>query len=271
MYYLRQILLICLSVLSMNASAELKESLVPGGIALIPLDNKQGKPHFTYNKKPLLITHQNGKTIAVVGLSLNTKPGEYFISGHYGDNKQLIKKFFKVKDKQYTTQRITIKDKRKVNPVKQDMERIIPEQKRKKKAANYWSDEEPDTNFLIPVKGIMTGSYGRRRVFNGQPKRPHGGMDIAADKGVEIISPAAGTVIESGDFFFSGNLVYINHGQGLISLYAHLDTIKVKVGDKIEKGQVIGTVGATGRVTGPHLHWSVGLNGTWVNPELFLQ
>jgi murein DD-endopeptidase MepM/ murein hydrolase activator NlpD len=87
---------------------------------------------------------------------------------------------------------------------------------------------------------------------------------------VPVKSPAAGTVIESGDFFFSGNIVYIQHGRGLITLYAHLDRIDVKPGDRIEKGQVIGSVGATGRVTGPHLHWSVGLNGTWVDPALFL-
>ncbi len=270
MHFLRQLFLLSLCVLSFNASAKIQESLVPGGIALITLDSTQGKPHFKFNNKPLLVTQQDGKTIAVVGLSLNIKPGEHFISGYYGDRKQLIKKFFSVKDKQYTTQNITIKDKRKVNPVKQDMERIIPEQKRKKKAANFWSDETADINFLTPVNGIMTGSYGRRRVFNGHPKRPHSGMDIAAQKGVAIASPAAGTVIESGDFFFSGNLIYLHHGQGLITLFAHLDTINVKVGDKVEKGQIIGTVGATGRVTGPHLHWSVGLNGTWVDPGLFI-
>ncbi len=263
-------LLFTLCLLSLNAAAKLLESRVPGGIAFIQLDNTQGAPHFTFKNKPLLITQQEGKTIAVVGLSLSLKPGEYFISGHYGNKKHLVKKFFKVKDKEYTTQHITIKDKRKVNPIKQDMDRIIPEQKRKKKAAKFWDNSTADVNFLTPIEGIMTGSYGRRRVFNGQPKRPHSGMDIAADKGVPIASPADGTVIESGDFFFSGNLVYIHHGQGLITLYAHLNTIDVKVGDMVKKGQIIGTVGATGRVTGPHLHWSVGLNGTWVDPDLFI-
>jgi murein DD-endopeptidase MepM/ murein hydrolase activator NlpD len=125
-------------------------------------------------------------------------------------------------------------------------------------------------DFIQPVNGVISGSYGKRRVFNGQPRRPHSGMDIAAPKGVPVVSPAHGTVIESGDFFFSGNLVYIHHGQGLISLYAHLDETRVSTGDRVSKGQVIGTVGATGRVTGPHLHWSVGLNGSWVDPALFI-
>lgn len=263
-------IIISLCFLSFNVTAKLQESRVPGGVALIQLDESQGKPHFKFKKRKILVTQLEGKTIAVVGLPLSLKPGEHFISGFYGSNKQLVKKFFTVTDKQYTTQHINIKDKRKVNPIKKDMERIIPEQKRKKKAARTWSSETADLNFITPVDGIITGSYGRRRVFNGQPKRPHGGMDIAADKGVPIASPAAGTVIESGDFFFSGNLVYIHHGQGLITLYAHLNRIDVKIGDRVEKGQIIGTVGETGRVTGPHLHWSVGLNGTWVDPDLFI-
>ena len=85
------------------------------------------------------------------------------------------------------------------------------------------------------------------------------------------ISPSAGKVIELGDFFFSGNLVYIDHGQGLISMFAHLSDIDVGLGERVKKGQVVGKVGATGRVTGPHLHWSLGLNGAWIDPALFLQ
>jgi murein DD-endopeptidase MepM/ murein hydrolase activator NlpD len=257
-------------MLSTQLIAFPKESRVPGGIAIIPLKNDQGAAHFTFNKKPVLITQKDGHNVAIVGLSLSLKPGEYFISGHYGKRKQQVKKFFRVKDKQYTTQRITIKNKRKVNPNKQDMDRIIPEQKRKRKAAKFWNESVPDVEFLTPVKGILTGSYGRRRVFNGQPKRPHSGMDIAADKGVPVEAPADGTVIETGDFFFSGNMLYIHHGEGLITMFAHLSRVDVKKGDKVKKGQVIGAVGATGRVTGPHLHWSVGLNGTWVDPALFI-
>jgi len=263
-------LLLSAVLVSSVALAMPQQSLVPGGIAIIPLDSDAGEAKFSFRNKPVLITRHQDKTVAIVGLSLSIKPGEYFISGHYADNKQLVKKFFTVKDKEYTTQHITIKDKRKVNPIKQDMERIIPEQKRKRIAGSYYSDEMPDLEFLSPVEGVISGSYGRRRVFNGQSKKPHSGMDIAAPKGQAIVSPAEGTVIESGDFFFSGNLLYIHHGQGLISLYAHLDEIQVQIGDRVRKGQQIGTVGATGRVTGPHLHWIVGLNGSWVDPALFL-
>jgi murein DD-endopeptidase MepM/ murein hydrolase activator NlpD len=246
------------------------DARVPGGVAVIELGDSASQPDYRFNDKPVLITAKDGQYYAVVGLPLSLKPGEYSISGQRAGSQSLVRKFFTVSDKQYTTQHITVKDKRKVNPLKQDMTRINAESKRKRIAASHWNDDIPDLDFLTPVQGVMTGSYGKRRVFNGQPRRPHSGMDIAADTGVPVKSPAAGTVIESGDFFFSGNIVYIQHGRGLITLYAHLDRIDVKPGDRIEKGQVIGSVGATGRVTGPHLHWSVGLNGTWVDPALFL-
>ena len=239
-----------LVLLFTDAAALPTESLVPGGIAVIPLEGKADQAVFNFQKRRVLVTEEKGQSFAVVGLPLGLQPGEHFISGHFGNEKSLVKKFFQIGDKTYTTQHITIKDKRKVNPYKKDLERIQRERKRKRAAANHWSDRTPDFDFLLPVEGINTGSYGKRRVFNGQPRRPHSGMDIAAGKGTPVASPANGTVIESGDFFFSGNIVYIQHGQGLITLFAHLDRIDVKVGDRVTRGQIIGAVGATGRVTG---------------------
>jgi len=247
-----------------------QQSLVPGGIAVIELNRSDKIPKFKFRGKPVLISKQNGKYIAVVGLSLGLKAGEHFIEGHWGNENSLQKKFFRIKNKKYTTQHITIKDKRKVNPYAKDMDRILKEKKRKQKARNIYNESIVDLNFRQPATGIMTGSFGKRRVFNGQARRPHSGMDIAADEGTPVYAPADGEVIELGDFFFSGNLVYIHHGQGLVTLFAHLSKINVEIGEVVKKGQIIGEVGATGRVTGPHLHWSLGLNGTWVDPVLLL-
>ena len=270
MRFMLKLSLIGLSLLQTSVIYALpQESLVPGGIAVIKLDNPDSEPRFRFRGKPVLITRDNNQYTAVVGLPLNLKPGEYYIEGSQGNGVELQKKFFVVKNKKYTTQHITIKNKRKVNPYAKDMDRILEEKKRKQKARQHYSQKGVDLDLVIPVEGIKTGSFGKRRVFNGQPRRPHSGMDIAAETGTPVLAPAAGTVIETGDFFFSGNLIYLDHGQGLITLFAHLDEIDVSVGNQVKKGQVIGRVGATGRVTGPHLHWSLGLNGTWVDPALF--
>ena len=259
-----------LLLVSSELSAFPKESLVPGGIAIVELGSSDKIPQFKFRGKPVLIKLLGDSYFAIVGLPLSLKPGEYFIDGQWGDEIALQKKFFAVADKKYSTQRIDIEDKRKVNPYESDMERIWAEQKRQKKAKNRYSRSLVDIELLQPVEGIMTGSFGRRRIFNGEARRPHSGMDIAAEKGVPVIAPSNGKVIELGDFFFSGNLIYVDHGQGMISLFAHLSEINVRLGQQIEKGEVIGKVGATGRVTGPHLHWSLGLNGTWIDPALFL-
>jgi murein DD-endopeptidase MepM/ murein hydrolase activator NlpD len=262
-----RILLLSLILLAPLAQAQPRQSLVPGGIAIFPLQPGD-ESGYRFRDKPVLVARIDGKPSAVVGLPLNLGSGEHYIEKR--DASQVSRKYFEVRPKQYSTQHIEIKDKRKVNPYASDMERILAEKKRKRKARNTWSAGEVDVDFLLPLEGTSTGSFGRRRVFNGQPRNPHSGMDIAAPTGTPVLSPSAGRVIELGDFFFSGKLVYIDHGQGLISLFAHLSEIDVTLGERVEKGQVVGKVGATGRVTGPHLHWSLGLNGTWVDPALFI-
>lgn len=264
---LRLVLPILALLAALPAAAQPRQSLVPGGLAIIVLAAEDPRD-FRFRGKPVLITEIDGKPSALVGLPLGLKPGEHFIEAR-GDG-QVRKKFFRVTDKKYTTQHITIADKRKVNPYAEDMERILKEKARKQKARNHYSRGEVDVALLLPVEGVNTGSFGRRRVFNGQPRSPHSGMDLAAASGTPVLAPSAGTVIELGDFFFSGKLVYIDHGQGMISMFAHLSEIDVALGERVAKGQVVGKVGATGRVTGPHLHWSLGLNGTWVDPALFL-
>jgi murein DD-endopeptidase MepM/ murein hydrolase activator NlpD len=264
---LRSLLLLLLIAYLPAAYSLPRQSLVPGGVAIIQLDpgDENG---YQFRNKPVLVTQVDGKPVALVGLPLSLKAGEHFIEK--SDSGQVRKKFFEVSHKEYSTQHIEIKDKRKVNPYASDMERILAEKKRKQKARVRYSMTSVDVDFLLPLEGTRTGSFGRRRFFNGQARSPHSGMDIAAATGVPVLAPSAGKVIELGDFFFSGNMVYIDHGQGLITMFAHLSEIDVELGQQVSKGQVIGKVGATGRVTGPHLHWSIGLNGSWIDPALFI-
>jgi len=265
------LLFFCLFIYVKTSLALPKHDPVPGGIALIQIPSEKTKdlPRAYFKDKQIAIISENENYYAMAGLSLSTKPGEQQIELVWTDGykKQLT---FSVKPKTYEAQYLTIKNKRKVNPYKKDMDRIIKEKERKNKARKHWSDNKLSLDLIIPVHGRISSIFGLRRFFNDQARRPHSGLDIAAPEGTPIKAVESGRVILSGDFFFSGNMVYINHGQGVISLYAHMNSIDVKTGDKITKGQIIGTVGETGRVTGPHLHLAIIANQTLIDPTLLL-
>jgi len=239
---------------------------VPGGVTVIDLGPAGGEPPvLRYREQRVMVQQDNGRWKAVVGIPLAAKPGTHHLARADGGILS-----FTVQAKDYATQHLTIKDKRKVNPNAQDMQRIRAERKRIDAALEHWRETaQVETHFVLPVSGRLSSPFGLRRYFNQQPRKPHSGIDIAADEGTPIRAPAAGRVIDSGNYFFNGNTVFLDHGQGLVTMYCHMSRIDVAPGQTVKQGEVIGAVGQTGRVTGPHLHWGVSLNDARVDPALF--
>lgn len=250
-------------------SALPEQALVPGGIALLQLPNHKSDTKVYFDDKRIAVFPHEDTWYAMAGIGLSTKPGEYEFAVKQADGLSVSSKVV-VEYKKYDEQHLTIKNKRKVNPNKQDTERIVAESKRKKKAKKQFTQETPKVDFIWPVTGRISSIFGLRRFFNEQERRPHSGLDIAAPEGTPIQAVADGTVIDAGDFFFSGNMIYLDHGQGIISLYAHMSKIAVKPGDVVKQGDIIGNVGQTGRVTGPHLHFAVIANHTMIDPIYML-
>lgn len=259
----RALPLIFLSLASTTfANAQPVHDPVPGGIAVVAIPNGASA---TFRNRPLLTLTSGTGTVAVVGISLSTEPGEKQLMTSSGPVS------FTVSPKQYEVQRLTIKNKRKVNPYQNDLERIGRERQEMDAAFNTFTPVIPQTTFTPPVEGVMSSSFGLRRILNDQPRNPHSGMDIAAPEGAPILAPASGRIVAVGDYFFNGNTIMIDHGQGLITMYCHLSKMDVAVGQSVETGFKIGEVGQTGRVTGAHLHWGVSLNNARVNPALFFE
>ncbi len=266
---IRTIIFIIAFLCNFSVHALPEQALVPGGIALLQLPNyKQDTKVFFKNRRIAVFPYKN-TWVAMAGIGLSTKPGDYEFSIKQSDGVSSTTKVT-IEYKKYDEQHLTIKNKRKVNPNKADSKRISEESVRKKKAKKQFTETTPDVDFIWPVTGRISSIFGLRRFFNEQERSPHNGLDIAADEGTPIKAVASGTIIDTGDFFFSGNMIYIDHGQGIISLYAHLSDISVKPGDIVKQGDVIGKVGQTGRVTGAHLHFAVITNQTLIDPVFML-
>ena len=242
---------------------------VPGGVALVELGPALVAPQASVDGVPVLVSGRPGGWTAVVGIPLEAEPGERVLAvRREGAPAESVR--FAVSPVRYAEQRLKVAP-GKVDLSPQDLARHEREREHSATVTATWSATAPETlRMQPPVPGRRSGSFGLRRVFNDQPRKPHGGMDIAAPTGTPVVAAAAGRVIDTGDYFFNGNTVWIDHGRGLLTLYCHLSSIAVKAGDTVEAGARIGAVGATGRVTGPHLHWSVMLNRTMVDPALFL-
>lgn len=244
---------------------------VPGGVALVTLEGASREtPTARFEGQPVMVVRDGQAWRAVVGIPLTTSPGPQSVQVRYGEQAQRTIAFT-VQDKQYAEQRITLQNQRMVEPNPEDLKRIGQDTERIQKALAHWSPIEALREpFIIPVQGEFSSPFGLRRFFNDQPRKPHSGLDIAAPSGTPIRAPLGGQVIEVGDYFFNGKTVFLDHGQGLVTMYCHMTRIDVKTGQRVAQGTPIGTVGKTGRVTGAHLHWSVSLNRTMVDPLLFL-
>ena len=241
---------------------------VPGGVAVVNLAVTE-QPIGFYNNHRVMIVGAPGNWQAIIGLPLAAQPGHHKLTVKAGKTSAVYN--FEVAAKQYQESHITITDERKVTPLPMDMERINRETRLIQAAKATWSEvAAPTLQLTQPVTGVYSSSFGLRRFFNNQPRDPHSGLDIAAPAGTPVLSAGPGKVVSTGEFFFNGNTVFIDHGQGLLTMYCHLQMIAVQPGQVVTTGQIIGAVGQTGRVTAAHLHWSVILGEAMVNPELFI-
>jgi len=248
-----------------------RENPVPGGIAIVPVaPDTEPVPLVHFDNQRVLVVPASGKWQAVVGLPLSLSAGTQTIhvSGSNGQRREIP---FDVRTKDYAEQHLTIKNRRMVDPSAEDLARIGREQEIIRAAFTIWSDLPLESlRFHLPAQGRISSVFGLRRFFNNEPRQPHSGIDIAAPAGTPVVAPLTGIVVESGEYFFNGKTVFLDHGQGLVSMFNHLSRILVERGAQVKTGEKIGEIGMTGRVTGPHLHWSVSLNNSRVDPELFL-
>ncbi|HDX8358037.1 TPA: peptidoglycan DD-metalloendopeptidase family protein [Aeromonas hydrophila] len=261
------LLLASQSALAEGFISRLLNHPVPGGVAVVALGSEAQAPTARYQGKPVLVVREEGKRwIAIVGIPLKSQPGPHQLQ--VSDGRTLG---FTVGTKHYREQHIKLKNSRQVNPLAEDMTRINRELAEQTRAYQTFSPTQP-SNLLFdkPVEGPLSSPFGLRRFFNGEERNPHSGLDFAVGAGTPIKSPAAGKVILIGNYFFNGNTVFVDHGQGLISMFCHMSKVDVKLGQSLPSGGIVGRVGATGRATGPHMHWNVSLNDARIDPAIFI-
>ena len=242
----------------------------PGGIARVELGASAQAPQVTFNGVPVWVIQDSGQWLALVGIPLSAAPGTANLKVNRPGVSETVLRF-QIKPFRYAEQRLKVAPGQ-VDLSADDAARYERERVRLAQVMATFSEVQPEASQLLqPSSGRRSSSFGLRRVFNGQSRSPHSGMDIAAAQGAPVLAAASGVVIDTGDYFFNGNTVWLDHGSGLLTMYCHLSAIEVKTGDRVSAGALIGKVGSTGRATGPHLHWSVSLNRAMVDPALFLQ
>jgi len=237
-------------------------------VLLLPLGSAAERPAAWQGEVPVLVVGGPAGWTAVLGVPLDAAPGPGQLRVQGGGLPGTLA--YRVLPHRYAEQRL------RVAPGHVDLspEALARHQRERAHQASLvarFSQPLPaQLRMQAPLPGPRSSSFGLRRVFNGQARSPHSGMDIAAPTGTPVHAPLDGEVVDTGDYFFNGNTVWLDHGGGLLSMLCHLSRIDVQPGTAVHAGEVLGAVGATGRVTGPHLHWSVSLNRAMVDPALFL-
>ncbi|HWM44780.1 MAG TPA: peptidoglycan DD-metalloendopeptidase family protein [Burkholderiales bacterium] len=252
------------------ATALPRASAVPGGVARIRLGASEQAPRVRLEGERVLVVREGDGWIAFAGIPLAAKVGSKLrLEAEHTDGSR--RQFeIEVLSKAYATLRLKVPPGQ-VDLSAEDLARYKRERAHLDTVLRTFSESPPASlAMLLPVRGRHSAAFGLQRYFNDQLRSRHNGLDIAAPEGTPVLAASAGRVIDAGDYFFNGRNVVLDHGQGLLSLYAHLQSIEVTPPEAVDAGRLIGTVGATGRVTGPHLHFSVYLNAVAVDPALFL-
>ena len=264
-----------LTILTMATGSALALPLasnVPGGIARVPLGtllDYPDKPKAWLDGQSVWVAADDGHWVAVVGVPLDTPTGTKTLRVATNRGERSVS--FPVVEKRYAEQHVRLKDSSKITLSPDDEKRALAEIERIQSLKKHWREiDDTDSNFIRPADGRLSSRFGLRRIFNGAPRAPHSGLDFAAPRGAPVITAASGRVLAIDDYFFNGKTVFVDHGQGLISMFCHLSRIEVQTGQELPRGGVIGRVGATGRATGPHLHWNVSLNDARVDPSIFI-
>ena len=250
---------------------------VPGGVVRLALGPSATPPEVFSGDVPVLVVGTPSGWTALVGIPLSATPGQASVTVAWLESQPAPHILsYTIHDKRYAEQQLKVAP-RTVDLSANDLARFEGERAHQQQVMATFSPVPPGQwatpaalHMRVPTPGRRSSSFGLRRVFNGQARNPHSGMDIAAATGTPVVAPLAGRVIDTGDYFFNGHTVWLDHGGGLLSMVCHLSAIGVQTGDVLQAGQRVGAVGATGRVTGPHLHWGVMLNRTMVDPALFI-
>lgn len=260
-------------LLAATTSSAAQHSPRPGGVAIVDISSataaENNAPTVSFDGKSALVFRSNDRWFTAVGIPLSQQPGNVDITVTDADGRNTVFSI-DVTPHSYKEQRLTVK-KSYVDLSQEQLDRVLADRKIIDGALqNFRAQPMSGVGLVPPADGPKSSSFGLRRFFNDKPRSPHSGMDIAAPQDANVVAAGDGMVTATGNYYFNGNTIFIDHGQGFVTMYCHLSTIGVEDNERVIAGELIGKVGSTGRVTGAHLHFGTYLNGNAVDPAIFI-